>query len=141
MIEIINQQRRLRIDTNPFKNLLKRLIAHYKLQDPEITLAFVNNKAIKELNTKFLKKNTPTDVLSFPIGEKGSDGKFYLGDIIISVPKANKQSKEKKHALERELELLTVHGFLHLLGFEHFEGIEEEEGKIRKLFLKGENGN
>lgn len=141
MIEIINQQRRLRIDTNPFKNLLKRLIAHYKLQDSEITLAFVNNKAIKELNAKFLKKNTPTDVLSFPIGEKGSDGKFYLGDIIISVPKANKQSKEKKHALERELELLTVHGFLHLLGFEHFEGIEEEEGKIRKLFLKGENGN
>lgn len=141
MIEIINQQRRLRIDTNPFKNLINRLIEHYKLQDPEITLAFVNNKAIKELNAKFLKKNTPTDVLSFPIGEKGSDGKFYLGDIIISVPKANKQSKEKKHALERELELLTVHGFLHLLGFEHFEGIEEEEGKIRKLFLKGENGN
>lgn len=141
MIEIINQQRRHRIDTNPFKNLLNRLIAHYKLQDPEITLAFVNNKAIKELNTKFLKKNTTTDVLSFPIGEKGSDGKFYLGDIIISVPKANKQSKEKKHDLERELEFLAVHGFLHLLGFEHFEGIEEEEGKIRKFLLKGENGN
>ena len=82
-----------------------------------------------------------TDVLSFPIGEKGADGNYYLGDIIISVPQANKQCLQKKHGLERELEILTVHGFLHLLGYEHFEGMEEEEDKIKKHLFERNNGN
>jgi probable rRNA maturation factor len=107
------------------------------LEDPEITLAFVNNKTIQELNHKFLDKNVPTDVLSFPVGEKGSDGKYYLGDIIISVQKALEQSQEQEHSLEREMEILTIHGFLHLLGYEHSKGLEKEENKIKKLMLEG----
>ncbi|GAG48614.1 unnamed protein product, partial [marine sediment metagenome] len=96
-----------------------------------------DTKAIKRLNNKFLKINAPTDVLSFPLGEKSIDGKFYLGDIVISVPQAFKQCFSQKHGLERELELLTVHGFLHLIGFDHSEGFEEEEKKIHKLVLEG----
>lgn len=141
MIEVFNQQNRHWVDKTKFKNLLEKLATSYKLQDPEITLVFTNNKAIKDLNRKFLKKDSPTDVLSFPMGEKGADGKFYLGDIIISVPQAHKQISLKKHELERELELLTIHGFLHLLGYEHFEGLEEEEEKIRNLLFKDEHGN
>jgi probable rRNA maturation factor len=137
MIEILNQQRRHKINIQRFRGLLSDLIKHYKLNSPEIVLALVNNKAIRELNLKFLKQNKPTDVLSFPLGEKGSDGKYYLGDIIISVPMAYKQAAEKKHDLERELEILTIHGFLHLLSYEHGEGLEEEEEKIRALKLKG----
>ena len=76
-------------------------------------------------------------MLSFPVGEKGADGKYYLGDIIISVPKAHDQSLERKHSLEREMEILTIHGFLHLLGYEHFKGLEKEEKKIKKLLLEG----
>jgi probable rRNA maturation factor len=133
MIEIINQQHRYWLNIRKFKELLKRLSTHYKLNDPEITLVFTDNRAIKKLNKQYLKKNAPTDVLSFPIGEKGADGKYYLGDIVISVPQAFKQCFSEKHGLERELEFLTIHGFLHLLGYEHSEGIEEEEEKMENL--------
>ncbi len=137
MIEIINRQRKRTINKNRYQILLARLVDHYKLDDPEVTLAFVNNKTIQELNYRFLNKNVPTDVLSFPVGEKGADGKHYLGDIIISVPKAHDQSVEREHSLEREIEILTIHGFLHLLGYEHFKGLEKEEKKIKKLLLEG----
>lgn len=133
MIEIINQQHRYWLNIRKFKELLKRLSTHYKLNDPEITLVFTDNKAIKKLNKQYLKKDAPTDVLSFPIGEKGADGKYYLGDIVISVPQAFKQCFSEEHGLERELEFLTIHGFLHLLGYEHSEGIEEEEEKMENL--------
>jgi len=142
MIEILNNQKRHKINIKRFKKLLETLIGFYNVADPELTLAFVNNSAIQDLNRRFLDEDRPTDVLSFPIGEKGADGKYYLGDIIISVPHANKQRMQKKHDLERELKTLTVHGFLHLLGYEHFEGMEEEEDKMRKhLFKESENGN
>ena len=141
MIEILNKQNKHRVNLKLFKGLLEKMVAHYKLENPEITLAFVDNPAIENLNKKFLNKNEPTDVLSFPICEKGADDLFYLGDIIISVPYASLQIENKNHSLERELEVLTVHGFLHLLGFEHFKGMEEEEEKIHKLMFKGKNGN
>lgn len=136
MIEIINQQHRYWLNLKKFKELLKKLLKHYKLNHPEVTLVFVDNRAITRLNRKFRKKNAPTDVLSFPMREKGADGKFYLGDIVISVPQAFKQCFSKEHGLERELEFLTIHGLLHLLGYEHSEEIEEEEEKIRSLFAK-----
>ena len=141
MIEILNNQKRHRIDIKRFRELLDTLIGFYNVDDPELTLAFVNNSAIQDLNRRFLDKDAPTDVLSFPIGEKGADGIYYLGDIIISVPHANKQRLQKKNDLERELEILTVHGFLHLLGYEHFEGMEEEEDKIKKHLFEERDGN
>ena len=137
MIEIINRQRKLKINKNRYQVLLARLVDHYQLDDPEVTLAFVNNKTIQELNHKFLNKNAPTDVLSFPVGEQGADGKYYLGDIIISVPKAHDQALEREHSVEREMEILTIHGFLHLLGYEHSKGLEKEEQKIKKLVFEG----
>jgi len=137
MIEILNQQHRYWVNTRRFKTLLDRLVKHYRLRDPQITLVFVGTKRIKRLNRKYLKKNSPTDVLSFPIKEETPDGKFYLGDIVISVSQAFNQCFSQAHGLERELELLTIHGFLHLLGFDHSARIEEEEEKIEKLILKG----
>lgn len=136
MIEIINQQDRYRLNPRRFKDLLQKLIEHYQMKDPEVSLVFVDTKAIKKLNRRFLRRNAATDVLSFPINEKSADGKFYLGDIIISVSQAFKQCSSQKHGLERELEFLTIHGFLHLLGFDHGVQIEEEEAKIRSLLLE-----
>ncbi|MBC8357614.1 MAG: rRNA maturation RNase YbeY [Candidatus Aminicenantes bacterium] len=133
MIEIINQQHKYWLNPKRFKDLLKKLVEYYKLKDPEVVLVFVDTKTIKQLNLKFLKKNAPTDVLSFPLGEKSVNGKYYLGDIVISVPQAFKQCFSQEHGLEKELELLTIHGFLHLIGFDHSAGIEEEEDKIRNL--------
>ena len=78
MIEIINQQLRYWISLKKFKDLLEKLVEHRKLKDPEVTLVFVDTKTIKRLNNKFLKRNAPTDVLSFPLGEKSADGKLFL---------------------------------------------------------------
>jgi probable rRNA maturation factor len=135
MIAILNRQKKNPVRTRAFERLLGELAARYRLADPEVSLAFVGEQAIRTLNRKFMKKDKPTDVLSFPLGEKGPDGKFYLGDIIIAVPVAVRQAREKGHSLDRELRLLAIHGFLHLLGFDHFAGIEEEERKVHKRFL------
>ena len=136
MIEILNRQRKYPVRARALKRLLEGLVARYRLKDPDVTLAFVGAKAVRTLNRKFMKKDRPTDVLSFPVGKKGPDGRFFLGDIIVAVPVAERQGREKGHGLERELELLAVHGFLHLLGYDHFAGIEEEERKVRGLNQK-----
>lgn len=141
MIQILNQQKTYWINIKTFKALLERLIERFKLKDPEVTLVFVGTRAIKRLNRLYLNKDAPTDVLSFPLRETGADGKFYLGDIVISVSQAFKQCFSEKHGLERELEILTIHGFFHLLGYEHGQGIEEEEEKARRLFSEGKHGN
>jgi probable rRNA maturation factor len=135
MIAILNRQKKHPVRTRAFERLLGELAARYRLADPEVSLAFVGEQAIRTLNRKFMKKDKPTDVLSFPLGEKGPDGKFYLGDIVIAVPVAVRQAREKGHSLDRELRLLAIHGYLHLLGFDHFAGIEEEERKVHKRFL------
>jgi probable rRNA maturation factor len=137
MIEIINRQKKYKINKKRLEALLEKLVGHYRLDEPEITLALVNNETIRELNLKYLKKNAPTDVLSFPIREKGPDGKYYLGDIVISVQKASDQAVGGDAGLEEELEALAIHGFVHLLGYEHGKGLEKEESKIKKWVHEG----
>ncbi|MCD6194031.1 MAG: rRNA maturation RNase YbeY [Candidatus Aminicenantes bacterium] len=141
MIEIINKQKRFWVSPKKFKNLLQQLFHEYKLGNPLLTLAFVTDREIKKLNQRFLNRHTPTDVLSFPFKEKTPDGQYYLGDIIISVPTAFRQCLNSPRGLEEELMILTIHGFLHLLGFEHGQGLEEEEEKVRKKFIEDDHGN
>jgi probable rRNA maturation factor len=138
MIEIINRRKKADIDAARFETLLRSLARAYAVIRPEITLAFVGDAEIRTLNRTFRKKDKPTDVLSFPLRERAADGKFYLGDIIISVPTAARQAKDIGHSLERELEFLTIHGFLHLLGYEHDEGHEEEEVRQRARLERGD---
>jgi probable rRNA maturation factor len=127
MITIMNRQRKRPIRTTTFKRLLERLVARHRLGDPELTLAFVGTAAIRTLNRKFRKRDRPTDVLSFPVRKQAADGRYYLGDIVISVPVAYRQGRRNGHGLERELEVLAVHGFLHLLGYNHSRAMEEQE--------------
>jgi len=135
MVEIINRQRKHPLNRKRIRSLIERLSARYRLGDPEVVLVFVGTKAIRTLNRKYRRKDRPTDVLSFPIGRKGADGKFYLGDIVISVPIAAKQARTRGHGLERELEVLALHGFLHLAGYDHGADIGPEEKAARKLFF------
>ena len=135
MITILNRQKRYPVRTKAFERLLAELAGRYRLAAPEVSLAFVGEQAVRTLNRKFMKKDRPTDVLSFPLGEKGPDGKFYLGDIVIAVPVAARQARAKGHGLDREFRLLAIHGFLHLLGYDHFAGIEEEERKLHRIYL------
>lgn len=90
----------------------------------DLTLVLTGDKKIKELNKKFRQIDSPTDVLSFPT-EGSENGTRYLGDVIISVPRARDQAKEAGHPLNEELVLLAVHGVLHLLGYDH----SDEAGK------------
>jgi rRNA maturation RNase YbeY len=133
MIEVLNLQSRYWVDRRKFARILARLMREYGQDAAAVTLAFVETRTISKLNRKFLKRAGPTDVLSFPGDGRTEDGKRYLGDIVISVPQAFKQSLTEGHGLETELLDLTIHGFLHLAGFDHEKGIEEEEARQRRV--------
>ncbi|MGP4061671.1 rRNA maturation RNase YbeY [Halobacillus sp. H74] len=101
--------------------------------DSEVSVSFVDNSEIQEINRNYRQKDEPTDVISFAMQELG-DGEMnildenmpvMLGDIVISVDKAKDQAEEYDHSLERELGFLALHGFLHLLGYDHLN--EEDE--------------
>ena len=103
----------------------------------EISVTFVNNKQIHELNRQYRDKDMPTDVLSFPMGENGvydenhDTGAKILGDIVISMEKAVEQANRYGHSLEREVGYLTAHSMLHLLGYDHI--LEEDAEKMEQL--------
>lgn len=93
----------------------------------ELTIVITDDAEIRYLNQQFREVDAPTDVLSFPADEIDPDtGNTYLGDIIISYPRVLRQSEAGGHAPEHELELLVVHGTLHLLGYDHAEPDEKE---------------
>lgn len=86
----------------------------------EVTLVLSNEAQLHELNRQFLGVDAPTDVLAFPAGEVDPDSQaLYLGDVIISYPRAQAQAAAAGHTLMAELQLLVVHGTLHLLGYDH----------------------
>lgn len=95
-----------------------------------LTILLTDDDYIQELNRQFRGEERPTDVLSFPAGEPmpGTEHLLeYLGDIAIAVPVAERQASEKGHALMAELQLLTVHGVLHLVGYDHLQTDEKEK--------------
>jgi probable rRNA maturation factor len=136
MVEILNQQISYRVNLKPVRELLEALLARYRPEGTDITLALVDTRKIKELNRRFLKKPGATDVLSFPAGDAGAAGRTHLGDIIVCVPQAFRQCFRAPHGLETEILDLTVHGFLHLVGFDHGRGIEAEEVKVRRELVE-----
>jgi probable rRNA maturation factor len=94
--------------------------------DADLTLVLTGDTQIQVLDRDFLGKDAPTDVLSFPASETDPEtGRRYMGDIIISVPRAEAHAIAAGHPLESELSLLVVHGVLHLLGHDH-AGAEEK---------------
>ena len=103
--------------------------------DAEISVMLCSNDYIKELNRSFREKDTPTDVLSFPMYEKdeldailGEEGESIpLGDVVISLERAKEQAEELGNSFLREIAFLTVHSILHLLGYDHELSPEEDE--------------
>jgi probable rRNA maturation factor len=95
----------------------------------EISIAIEDNDKLQELNSQFLSIEAPTDVLSFPSGEEEDPDSHltYLGDIIISYPKAEMQAQTAGHSALAEIQLLITHGVLHLLGYDHAEQDEKDE--------------
>lgn len=100
----------------------------------ELSVTFVSNERIQEINREYRDKDRPTDVISFALEEMG-EGELeivgegmprILGDIIISIPKTREQAEEYNHSFMRELGFLAVHGFLHLLGYDHMNEQDEK---------------
>ncbi|HQV62724.1 MAG TPA: rRNA maturation RNase YbeY [Anaerolineales bacterium] len=94
--------------------------------DADITIVLTDDAQLHELNKEFLGVDAPTDVLSFPASESDPEtGTPYLGDILISIPRATEQAQASGHSVEAEVQLLVVHGTLHLMGHDHAEAEEK----------------
>lgn len=151
-VQITNRQKDVKIPSG-IRLLIRRccnavLRAENFHGSAEVSVSFLNNAQIRELNRDHRGKDIPTDVLSFPMGENGvydinmETGASILGDIVISVEKAVAQAELYGHTLQREIGFLTVHSMLHLLGYDHEAGglpaalmREKEEEVLEKLGL------
>lgn len=149
---ITNSQNKIRIPTGIRMLIRRACTAVLRMEefshDAEISVTFVDNEQIKELNAQYRDKNIETDVLSFPMGENGTydtnldTGAKILGDVVISIEKAMEQADLYGHSLEREVGYLTVHSVLHLLGYDHMEPLEKvrmrekEEAVMKQLGLE-----
>lgn len=108
------------------------------IDELDVTVYMTDNDEIAALNQQWMGVEAPTDVLSFPSEEIDVDsGNQYLGDIIISTPKALEQAENNGHRLEDECQLLVVHGMLHLFGYDHTDEQEKTEmWKMQHKILK-----
>ncbi len=140
-VTIQNQQKAVRL-TLGMRGLVRRscaaVLKNQQFQeDAEVVVTFVDDRRIHELNREFRNVDRSTDVLSFPLGEDGrydlnpETNALQLGDIVISVEHALRQSEEYGHSFDREMSYLTVHSMLHLLGFDHVNG-GDEAAEMRK---------
>ena len=129
---ITNEQKTVKVPSG-LRILIRRacnaVLEHENFEGPaEISVTFVDNAAIAELNNQYRNKPMPTDVLSFPLGVDGqydineTNGCKMLGDIVISMERAMEQANLYGHSLQREVAFLTVHSMLHLLGYDHENG-------------------
>jgi probable rRNA maturation factor len=143
MIYFMNDQDKEEI-TYSLKILLRRAIEatldYEKFEnDAQVSMTFTDNEGIRALNSQHRDIDKETDVLSFPLidfegGEESpfNDPEMMLGDIVISLQKAREQAEEYGHSFERETAFLCVHSMLHLLGYDHVNGGEEEADMRRR---------
>ena len=109
------------------RNSIEATLAFENVTDPcEVSVTFADNEGIQAINREYRNIDAPTDVLSFPLFEE-QGGKKQLGDIVLSLERCAAQAEEFGHSFERECAFLTVHSTLHLLGYDHVNGEEEEK--------------
>jgi probable rRNA maturation factor len=139
-----------------FTNLLERMPTHLSKQKVQafarrgtLSVSIVSNQKIQSLNKKWRQKNSATDVLSFSLLVEDEESLAFalmidempldLGEIIISAPRARTQAQQYGHSFDREMAFLFVHGFLHVLGFDHMTAREEKEmfGRQNEILLNG----
>lgn len=108
-------------DTRKLRRRAERLLKLLSRDDSELSILLTGDEEMTELNRTFRRRNRTTDVLAFSQleGDRGHLHREVLGDVVISLPTARRQARERKHSLLDELIILLVHGTLHLLGHEH----------------------
>ncbi|MFL6229748.1 MAG: rRNA maturation RNase YbeY [Pyrinomonadaceae bacterium] len=133
MIEVVNRQRRVGVDEERWRQLAERVLRKIGVKDADATVAFVSDRAMRELNRRWRGRRGTTDVLSFPADQEAweqGEGRT-LGDVIISVERAAKQAEENGLTLDEEIAQLILHGLLHLCGYDH----ERDTGEMNALEL------
>lgn len=140
-IWIRNRQKHIPLDLRKIRRVARRILAESGLLDAELSLLFVSDLQIQALNQRYLRRDKPTNVLSFPMrkGEFSILHPHLLGDIVISVEMAKRQSYRFGLSETGMIILLMVHGVLHLIGYEHEgtkKGAREMAVKQRELFRR-----
>ena len=132
MIEVVNRQRKVRIDPKRWRIFSEKALETIRTDPQDATIAFVSDRQIRELNHRFRGIDKPTDVLSFPAEESAQPSSNNLGDIAISLERAVIQAEENRLALDDEISQLILHGLLHLCGYDH----ETDKGQMNRLELR-----
>jgi len=123
-VVLLNRQRRRRVRPDRLRKLLENAARSLGVSG-EVALVLTRDPAVRELNARYRGQDKPTDVLSFP----GPGGPAGLGDIVVSVDTAERNARRLGRTLERELDVLALHGFLHVLGYDH----ETDDGTMDRL--------
>ena len=132
-VVLLNRQKRRAVSAPRLRRVLRRAAASLRVRG-ELSLVLAGDGLLRRLNRQNRGKDKPTDVLSFP-GEGGEAG---LGDIVISVAKAERNARRLGRTLPEELDVLALHGFLHVLGYDHETddgAMDKLEGRLRKQLL------
>jgi probable rRNA maturation factor len=129
MIEVVNRQRRFKIDAAAWTTFATKALAAIGNSESSATIAFVSDKRIQELNRQFRGVDKATDVLSFR--DDGPD-QLSLGDVAISLETATRQATDNGLSFDDEIAQLILHGLLHLSGYDH----ETDNGEMNRLEVK-----
>lgn len=145
---ILNQQKRVRVNVRNLEDFLRRALAALRLESEAATVCLVSEAKIAQWNGAYRGKKKPTDVLSFPVESKTTrkraqhragnfpaNGNRYIGDIAIAPGVAQRNASGAGHTLEKEMRILTLHGLLHLMGYDHETdngAMERLEGRLRR---------
>lgn len=134
MIEVVNRQRKLPLDSERWQTFVEKAWRVIPTSAEGVTIAFVSDRVMRELNRLWRHKQGTTDVLSFPVEQnefEKAEGPS-LGDVVISVEQAARQAKENGLTLEQEIAQLVLHGLIHLCGYDH----STDEGEMNRLELR-----
>ena len=133
-LHIQNNQRKIKIDRRKIRSTIFKILKILDCADKEISLSFVDDEKIKQLNKQYLGKDRATNVLSFSLQEDeyGNINPQILGDIVISADTAQKDAIQGNLTIAQEIDFLIIHGLLHLLGYNHKNTTKKETNTMRQ---------
>ena len=128
MIDVhVNEAQRVGVSTEEVERAVRETLSSEGVTEGEISVTFLSDAQIQELNRQYLDHDFPTDVLSFALHEEGES---ILGDVYIGSDHARRQASELGVPLEEEVARLAIHGSLHVLGYQHPEGADREDSEL-----------